>query len=250
MPALSVIANCMEPVFCINFHGLMLWKKIESWAKFCARKVRKMHKIKLNTSHFFKFCHKINGHPYGTDFTFLCEAMFGRLMKIAEKKLPNSPWVTSKGYWKPEDGGNKAHFSLVELSCSGIPPASNQGSSRLWAKAFRQRWDVTSFAGVSGIVLTYTPTGSYMPVNYQVYTLQKTRISLRHLPSRCPKKCHSRSAVALSSPEVGTWLARCSACPCNDFMLWCRDAIFPGRVPVLAVTWFFFYKSLISLSAE
>ena len=133
MSALRVIANCMEPVFCINFHGLMLWKKIESWAKFCARnvhfltikslqKIRKMHKIKLNTIHFFKFCHKINGHPY---FTFLCETMFGKLMKIAEKKLPKNPWSTSKGYWKPvRTEGTKlgSRWALVLWHPSSIQP--------------------------------------------------------------------------------------------------------------------------------
>lgn len=159
MSALRIIAKCMEPVFCINFHGLMLeknWKLSQVLRK--KRPEDAQNQAELNTSHFFKFCHKINGHPYGTDFTFFCETMFGKLMKIAEKKLPKNPWSTSKGYWKPVEDGREQSSVLVELSCSGIPPASNQGSSKLWAKAFRQRRDVTSFPGVSGISLTYTPT--------------------------------------------------------------------------------------------
>lgn len=155
------------------------------------------------------------------------------------KKPLESPVRDTENLWRTE----------------GTKLASGLLSSRALASLQHPTRDPQSFQGriraiSSKIILTYTPTGPTCLLITK-YPPKKTRISLRHLPSRCPKKCHSRSAVALSSPEVGTWLARCSACPCNDVMLWCRDAIFPGRVPVLAVTWcFFFYKNPMSLPGE
>ena len=165
MSALRIIAKCMEPVFCINFHGLMLeknWKLSQVLRK--KRPEDAQNQAELNTSHFFKFCHKINGHPYGTDFTFFCETMFGKLMKIAEKKLPKNPWSTSKGYWKPvRTEGTKlgSRWALVLWHPSSIQPgilkALGQGVSS------KTRCDLLprSLGNKSDI---YT----YMPVNYQV----------------------------------------------------------------------------------
>ena len=102
-----------------------------------------------------------------------------------------------------------------------------------------------------------------MPANYQLphftnllilliniiiirWSPTKTQISQRHLPSRCPEKCHSRSVVALSSPEVGTWLAWCSACPCNDAMLWCSDVCSQGASQFGGHMMFFSQKSVFT----